>query len=90
MLTKRYIIEGHVQGVGFRNFVFCKANDLRITGWTKNLANGNVECLAYGDSNVLKKFEAQLWKGPYLSKVTHIEITEETSQKLLNSFEIIY
>ena len=90
METQRYIIQGHVQGVGFRNFVLERANKLGVTGWVKNLANGDVECLASAGENVLKEFEAQLWKGPSLAKVTHIERVGVVVTEKHNGFVIVH
>jgi acylphosphatase len=44
------IIEGHVQGVGFRNFVQIIAKLIGVTGWVRNLYDGNVEVIAEGIS----------------------------------------
>ncbi|HLS53940.1 MAG TPA: acylphosphatase, partial [Tissierellaceae bacterium] len=43
LVRKRIIFSGRVQNVGFRYEVFNMANRLELTGWVKNLADGNVE-----------------------------------------------
>ncbi len=43
------VVEGHVQGVGFRYFVLTKAQHLNLTGWVRNTAEGNVEVMAEGE-----------------------------------------
>lgn len=51
----KYRIYGRVQGVGFRYSVWCKANQLNLTGYVRNLADGSVETLACGASEQLEK-----------------------------------
>ena len=40
IIRKHIIFHGSVQGVGFRYYSEHKANQLRLTGWVKNLYNG--------------------------------------------------
>ena len=42
------LISGRVQGVFFRAFVMERAQQLKLTGWTKNLSDGRVEALFEG------------------------------------------
>ena len=42
------IIEGRVQGVGFRYFTMEKANELGIVGWVRNTFRNEVEIVAEG------------------------------------------
>ena len=75
-----YIIYGKVRGVGFRYFVFDKANNLDIKGFVQNTPNGNVEVLAqHNDRKILDEFEDNIRIGPQLSHVEKIkkEITEK-------------
>jgi acylphosphatase len=58
------IVEGHVQGVGFRVFVQTIAITLGLKGWVRNLWDGNVEVTAEGAQVVLEKFLASLIQGP--------------------------
>lgn len=48
---KRYYIvyEGTVQGVGFRWRLMMIANRYNLTGYCRNLYNGNVECEIQGN-----------------------------------------
>ncbi len=50
------IIEGYVQGIGYRYFIMRSANMLKITGWVRNHTNGNVEVEVQGEEKVVTDF----------------------------------
>ncbi len=58
------IIEGHVQGVGFRGYVLECARALGLTGWVRNTLQGNVEVVAEGNRAQLLKLLSYLQQGP--------------------------
>ena len=67
------VIEGHVQGVGYRMFAANLARELGLTGWVRNLRNGNVEVIAEGRRSVLENLLNSLYRGPrsaYITKIT--------------------
>ena len=47
-VTRRYVVSGRVQGVGFRWFVEREAAQIGIAGWVRNCSNGDVEVMATG------------------------------------------
>ena len=71
-------ITGRVQGVFFRSTTKEKADELGITGWVKNCADGSVEVFAQGEDEKLKKFEEWCKHGPASAQVDSI------SKKILN------
>jgi len=84
-----YRIKGRVQGVGFRFFVYKKAELLGIKGYVKNLLNGDVEVWGEGNENQLKEFEKFLKKGPTFARVVEI-LKEEQEPDAFQIFEIKY
>ena len=62
-----------MQGVWFRDSTRREALKLGISGYAKNLANGDVEVLAAGDEEALTRLRRWLHKGPPLATVTSIE-----------------
>ncbi|MDI6782764.1 MAG: acylphosphatase [bacterium] len=82
------LIHGRVQGVGYRFFAERVANQLGITGYAKNLWNGDVEVVAQAEKAVLETFLAKLREGPRLSKVTEIEVEWQPVSKLYPNFDI--
>lgn len=75
-LTRRYLVNGRVQGVGFRYFVLRQAQIAGVAGWVRNLRTGQVEVRASGRIDQLRALEAALSKGPRFSNVTNVEISE--------------
>jgi len=63
------IIEGTVQGVGFRYFVADSAQALDITGWVRNRWDGSVEVMAEGSKPELDIFLNALYRGPRAADV---------------------
>jgi acylphosphatase len=80
MTTKRYIVHGIVQGVGYRYYVYRVAQELGLSGWVSNSPMGTVEVLAGGSVEQLEKLEAMLRKGPFGSHVEHLEMTDENEE----------
>lgn len=65
-----------MQGVGYRAFVRKHALALKISGYAKNLANGNVEVLATGSPTAIDTLRGYLHQGPSFSDVRHLEERE--------------
>ncbi len=75
-MTRRYLVHGRVQGVGFRYFAARHANRLGLTGWVRNLPDGRVELLAVGEPELLGELESSLRVGPPHAWVEGVEISE--------------
>jgi len=57
--ARRWLLGGHVQGVGFRPFVYRLAFEYKLHGWVRN-QRGQVEILAQGAPDALSDFAAGL------------------------------
>jgi acylphosphatase len=57
-------ISGNVQGVGFRYAARREAKQLGLSGWVRNLSDGDVEVLAEGPIAALTEFREWLAEGP--------------------------
>lgn len=66
------IVEGRVQGVGFRNFVLEAALSLGLNGWVRNRWDDSVEVVAEGEEEALDKFLQKLRRGPRAAYVTGV------------------
>lgn len=83
------LIEGIVQGVGFRQFVRYKARKLGVVGWVKNLPDGRVEALFEGDAKNVEKMVEISKRGPYLARVKKITMDEIQPSIRHIAFDII-
>lgn len=77
----RYLIQGRVQGVGFRWFVMREAERLDLEGYVRNLADGSVEVVARGSDEAMGQLERALQRGPSSARVEHVE-KQEVSHEL--------
>jgi len=57
-------IKGRVQGVGFRYATVDEAMRLGLTGWVRNTPDGDVELVAEGDSESIRRIITWSHAGP--------------------------
>ncbi len=67
------LVDGSVQGVGFRMFVSDYALALHLTGWVRNTYDGRVEVMAEGKRVQLEKLLEKLRLGPRSAFVTEVK-----------------
>lgn len=82
------IVDGVVQGVGFRYFVFNCASKLGLKGFVKNLFSGEVLAVAEGDVGLIKELYEQMKIGSRFSRVTKHSIKWSKFKNEFNSFTI--
>jgi acylphosphatase len=87
MESKRIIVRGRVQGVGFRYSTLNAANKFGIKGWVKNQVDHSVLIEAEGEDLNMNLFLDWVNKGPALSRVDEVLISQ-ASIKNYNRFEI--
>ncbi|MBQ6138728.1 MAG: carbamoyltransferase HypF [Methanobrevibacter sp.] len=80
MKTEKVLVEGIVQGVGFRPFVYRIATELELTGYVRNLGNV-VEIIIQGSDDKIADFIYKLQNElPPIAKINNLE-TEELDEK---------
>ena len=84
------IITGRVQGVFFRAETRKTALSLGLSGWVRNLSDGSVKAFFQGDDTAVDKAMDWCAKGPPLSRVDRVDVSEETVRSGLAGFEIRY
>ena len=69
---RRWVVQGLVQGVGFRWFVLDRAQSLGVRGWTRNLADGSVEVVGLASRATLGQLAALLRHGPPGARIEQV------------------
>ncbi len=87
-ITRRYLVSGRVQGVGFRMFVADCARREGLAGHVRNRPDGAVEAVAAGDLEGVTRFEAALWRGPPRARVDAVDVTDTAPLGLTGVFSI--
>ena len=83
----KIIVQGRVQGVGYRWFTMQIAQKFNVKGYVANLINGDVEVFVQGDEAV-HEFISHLRQGPTFSQVTNLIINNVDFDQSLNQFKV--
>jgi acylphosphatase len=79
-VARRCLVSGRVQGVYYRASAQQRARAAGIAGYARNLADGRVEVLAYGEERLVCEFIQWLWIGPSAAKVTDVIVESIETQ----------
>ncbi len=74
MITRHLIIEGLVQGVGYRAAMGVEAQRLGLSGWVRNRMDGSVEALVQGPGARIERLVAWARHGPPAARVSAIHV----------------
>jgi acylphosphatase len=66
-------VKGRVQGVWYRQSTLRMAEAYGVTGWVRNLSNGDVELLVCGAEGDVEKLKKWLWQGPVNAEVSDVK-----------------
>lgn len=85
------IAHGRVQGVNFRWVTRQRANELKLTGWVRNLPGGRrVEVVAEGAEEQLRELVRYLHSGPPGASVDDVEIEWQNGNGEFDRFSVRY
>jgi len=70
-------VRGHVQGVNYRSSTRQQGILLGLTGWVRNLPDGQVEVVAEGDEAAVQQLIAWCRRGPQWAEVESVEVRWE-------------
>lgn len=82
------LVNGIVQGVGFRYFVYRNALELDLKGYTKNLYSGEVFTVVEGDVFKVEEMIKLINNGPSHARVSNIEVSRTDIKNEFDKFEI--
>jgi|SRR5271165_5414766 len=75
-IVRLVVVEGFVQGVGYREFARRAALRLGVSGWVRNRADGTVEALIEGAPAAVEAMLAELGRGPRWAAVSRVRLIE--------------
>ena len=84
--TVSVVVEGRVQGVGYRDWVVRTAQRSGLTGWVRNVRDGRVEILVSGDDEIVAKLIEGCHEGTPLARVDHVEAYAADGEKQHKGF----
>ena len=84
------IVEGEVQGVGFRYSALREARALGVVGWVRNADDGTVEAWAEGEEAALEEFLAWLNVGPPAALVRGVKVSWKNPKGTYSSFSVAF
>jgi acylphosphatase len=82
------LVQGRVQGVGFRYSAYYEARRLGLSGWVRNTPDGAVEVLAEGRKKDLESFLQWLRRGPPGAWVDSVRHTPQRPSGAYRGFSI--
>jgi acylphosphatase len=82
------IVEGRVQGVGFRYFTQRQAVQLGLTGWVRNRWEGTVELTAEGPREEIEKLLQSIGRGPQAGTTRNVKYDFQEATGEFISFQI--
>ena len=82
------VVNGLVQGVGYRYFVIREAKALGLKGFTKNLYTGEVLTVVEGEKALIEEIIKKLKVGPSHSSVKSCKVDWQEPKNEFTDFEV--
>jgi acylphosphatase len=86
-ITRRLLIHGRVQGVFFRESMRQRAEQLKVTGWVRNCADGTVEAIAQGDAFMVGRLIEWAQRGPDSARVDRVDLESVEDEFRYTTFD---
>ena len=84
------IVTGTVTGVGFRSWLYQKANERNVYGWVRNKTNNEVEAVLLGEDIDVNELVKLARKGPSSAHVKKLSIQNYQEDYPRKSFDILH
>lgn len=88
MIRAHMLIEGRVQGVGYRANTRRMANKLNLRGWVRNLRNGDVEIIVEGPEIEVQKLIVWCHRGSTSAYVSKVKIDKTSASGEFDRFSV--
>lgn len=76
MVSRHIMVEGLVQGVGYRYAFSGQAQALGLTGWVRNRSDGRVEALVHGPQPAIDTLLQWARRGPPAARVSRVDVQD--------------
>ena len=86
-ITRRLRISGRVQGVFFRESMRLRAQQLKVTGWVRNCADGTVEAIVQGDAFEVGRLIEWAQRGSDAAMVETVDVESVTENVRYATFD---
>ncbi|MBA5689359.1 acylphosphatase [Rugamonas apoptosis] len=88
-MAKRLVIEGRVQGVGYRAAFARQAETLGLDGWVRNRRDGAVEACVHGEPAAMDTIIVWARRGPPSAQVAQVTVEECSAEGLVGGLRIL-
>ncbi len=85
----KLIVQGTVQGIFFRQFTKEHADNFKLTGFVRNLDDGNVEIIVEGEAEQIERLVGLVRKGPRHAQIRNVKIEERKWSGDFKEFKIL-
>ena len=82
------VVNGLVQGVGYRYFVVREAQKLGLKGYTKNLYTGEVLTVVEGERTIVEEIIKKIKMGPIHAAVKSCKVDWQQPKNEFTDFEV--
>jgi acylphosphatase len=79
---RHVVVQGHVQGVFFRETTRRRALAAGVAGWVRNLPDGTVEAVFEGERDAVEHLVAYVREGPRGARVDWADVQAEEPEGL--------
>jgi acylphosphatase len=87
-IALRVVVHGFVQGVNYRRWLQGEARERGVYGWTRNLSDGTVEALFYGDARTVDDLVRAARHGPAMARVDRVHSEPAEYDGIIEDFRI--
>jgi len=87
MQRRRIVVQGHVQGVFFREATRRRAQAAGVTGYVRNCPDGTVEAVFEGEREAVERLVEFCREGPRGARVDWVDVVGEEPAGL-TGFEV--